>query len=105
VKTPLHDLISDVEMKSSGDEADGIDLSKLTTSSSITAVNFVNCWFVRAVKIVVLMLWTLLMKNTASKEQKEASVDGVAISCLLVHSRSLTADHTQRLSLPATTTR
>jgi len=41
-KTPLQDLMNDVGTKSSGDEVDDIDLSSLSTSSSITSVNFDN---------------------------------------------------------------
>jgi hypothetical protein len=41
-KTPLQDLMSDVGIKSSGDEVDGIDLISLSTSSSVTSVNFDN---------------------------------------------------------------
>jgi hypothetical protein len=41
-KTQLHDLMSDVGMKSSGDEVYSINLSNLTTSSSVTSVNLDN---------------------------------------------------------------
>jgi len=110
-------MMSDVGIKSSGDEADDIDLSSLLTSSSVTSVNIdnesplndwsddsgLNCWFVSAVKMAILMLRNLLTKNTASMEQKDtsASVDWVATSQWLVNSRSLTVDQTQSLSLPA----
>ena len=44
---PLHDLISDVEIKSSGDDVDGIDLSSLSTSSAVTTAKFdIDCLFV-----------------------------------------------------------
>ena len=35
-KTPLHDVMSDVETKSRGDDLDGIVLSSRRTSASVT---------------------------------------------------------------------
>jgi hypothetical protein len=36
---PLHDLMSDVVMKSSGDDCEGIDFGRRTTLASATGVN------------------------------------------------------------------
>jgi len=116
---PLHDLISDVGMQSSGDDVDGIDLSSHSTSSAETTAKFVtksplngcsddsgllNGWFVSAAEMAILMLRTFFTKNAANVEQNDTLelVDNVTTSRWLVQRRpltQLTAYHTRRLSL------
>ena len=119
-KMPLHFLMSDVGRKSRGDDFDDIDLINLSTSAVVTGwksdidtpqnnwsdSSGSNCCPANADDIALLMIRTLFTKNTASDEQKElSSVSVVEVSWWPVCSRSLTADHTRRVSRPASVMR
>ena len=95
-KVPLHDLMSDVGMKSSGDDLDGIVFSRRSTSVSVTGSktdrNLVdaesddrgsNFCPANDNEIAAFMFRTLLTKNTANVEQKavSSSVGAVIGSC------------------------
>ena len=110
-KALLQNLISDIGMKSSRDDLDGIDLSSWSTLVSITVNSDIDlpphgwsddsgsyCWPAKVAEMTLLMLRTLLTQIMASTEQnnESASLDAVAVSWWLVARRSLNADHTWR---------
>jgi hypothetical protein len=115
-KVTLQRLISEVGMKSRGDDFDGLDFSSLSTSITVTGENSAivgpqNGWSdssgsnglpVKTEVKALLMLFTSLTNHTASIEQIVCpSVSVVESPGLPMYNRSLTADRTRRVSRPA----
>ena len=103
--------------RSKKEDFDDIDLSNRITSASVSGVNSVSggpwngwsndsglaSWPSSTNEMAFIMFCTLFKKNIASVEQKDASssVNEVVACLLFVYKRFFTADHTRRVSRPA----